>query len=415
MSLPFPAFEPRSLLAALLGLASIGALLFVRRGAARRRHAGQAQAGEQAARRIAASAGAERCAAHLETLTELNRTLRACHDIDDALAALGNFVPRLLDVADGALYAAAAANAPLRLLCQWGSATHPPTLTSEDCRAIVTRLPCMQSGAPGAPGCRHLPAGTAPTGLCVPVVSQDGIDALLTLDSAGGDPQALLEDPRLRSTVEEIGLVIGSIRLRESLRQQSIRDSLTGLYNRRHLEESLRRELLRLERGLRDGNVEHLALLLLDVDRFKRFNDEQGHEAGDRVLAGLGQLLRELARASDIASRHGGEEFVVVLPGVGLEVAQERAEQIRNAVAALRIDFHGNPLPPLTVSIGVAAFPEHGTTPETLVRAADAAMYAAKRAGRDRVCIAAADCHAPPRERPLLATEPFEPPTGIAP
>lgn len=407
MSLPFPAFEPGPLFAALLSLASIGWLLFLRRNAVRRRRAQRLRADGQAERPGTALPEAQLCVAHLEALTELNRALRVCETPEDALNALGDFVPRLIDIADGALYAATATGDPLRLIRCWGSASYRPTLASDDCLAIRDRLPRVHPAGDARSG---VPAG----GICVPVVSRDRVDALLILDSAGRDPRALFEDLRIRSTVEEIGLVIGSIRLRESLRQQSIRDPLTGLYNRRHLEELLGRELLRLDRGLRDGNVEHLALLLLDVDRFKRFNDEQGHEAGDLVLAGLGRLLRELARASDIVSRHGGEEFVAVLPGVALEVARERAERIREAVAALRLDFHGEPLPPLTVSIGVAAFPEHGRTPEALLRAADAAMYAAKRAGRNRVCVALPDCPDAPCERPHPGAQAFEPPTGAA-
>jgi len=175
------------------------------------------------------------------------------------------------------------------------------------------------------------------------------------------------------------------VRLREILRNQSIRDPLTGLFNRRYMEETLEREVRRARRGTRPMGV-----LMLDLDRFKQLNDTSGHEAGDAFLREMGELLQRSLRREDIACRYGGEEFVVVLPDASLEDARRRAEQIREAIKMLRISSQGAIVGPLTASIGVAGFPDHGLSGETLVRAADTALYRAKREGRDRVVVASA-------------------------
>jgi len=174
-------------------------------------------------------------------------------------------------------------------------------------------------------------------------------------------------------------------RAREILREQSIRDPLTDLFNRRFLEESFGRELARARR---DGVP--LAVLMIDIDHFKRLNDTYGHPAGDEVIRRLGNLLRSGARGGDLPCRYGGEEFVLVLPNMTAETAAGRAEQWRAAFADERVHV-GERVIRSTVSIGVAIFPWHGDSRETLIHAADEALYAAKRDGRDRVVVAASE------------------------
>src|SRR5690606_13720823 len=168
--------------------------------------------------------------------------------------------------------------------------------------------------------------------------------------------------------------------LRERLRLQSIRDPLTGLFNRRYLEESAAREIARCER--RDCP---LSLMMLDIDHFKAFNDVHGHAGGDALLARFGKLLAEHSRGEDIACRYGDEEFTLILPEAPAEAAMQRAGAIRSAVEAMRVQHMGRELPQVTVSIGVATFPANGNTPEALMRAADEALYRAKHEGRNRV------------------------------
>jgi len=167
------------------------------------------------------------------------------------------------------------------------------------------------------------------------------------------------------------------------LRELSIRDPLTGLFNRRYLEETLDRELSRVAR-----NKLPLGIIMLDIDHFKQFNDTHGHEAGDVLLRQVGETLKESIRASDIACRYGGEEFTLILPEASQEITHQRAEQVHEDVKHLQINYDDKILDGVTMSLGVAAFPINGSTPTAILRAADDALYLAKREGRDRVIVA---------------------------
>jgi diguanylate cyclase (GGDEF)-like protein len=168
--------------------------------------------------------------------------------------------------------------------------------------------------------------------------------------------------------------------LREKLREQAMRDNLTGLYNRHYVEEWFDLELRRAQRHGRP-----IAAIMLDVDHFKRFNDSFGHEAGDLVLREVAGALRRSTRGSDVASRYGGEEFLVLLPECRFDAALRKAEQLREEIAKLELHYDGRPLGPVTASLGVAAFPDHAKESEELLRHADEALYLAKQAGRNRV------------------------------
>ncbi len=166
------------------------------------------------------------------------------------------------------------------------------------------------------------------------------------------------------------------------LREQSVRDHLTGLFNRRYMEETLERELLRALR-----KVLSLGIIMLDVDDFKGFNDKYGHATGDAILRELGSLLLKHVRGEDIITRYGGDEFIIVLPEVSLAVTRQRAELICEDIKQFRLQFEGQTLEAITLSLGVAVFPEHGLTSTALLKAADDALYRAKREGRGRVLL----------------------------
>lgn len=170
--------------------------------------------------------------------------------------------------------------------------------------------------------------------------------------------------------------------LQENLRDQAIRDPLTGLFNRRYLMETLSREITRSKRS---GSP--LAVALIDVDRFKVVNDSHGHDVGDQVLVAVAQLLGSLVREGDVVCRYGGEEFVLLLPNTSATVAVERAERCRQAMAQLH-EVAALAGRPVTMSVGVAVMPEHADGGEALIDAADRAMYRAKRQGRDQVVLA---------------------------
>ncbi|MGB9893105.1 MAG: diguanylate cyclase, partial [Candidatus Saccharicenans sp.] len=187
----------------------------------------------------------------------------------------------------------------------------------------------------------------------------------------------------LISFAQRVSISLANIKLRDSLREQSIRDPLTGLYNRRYLEETLERELLRARRA---GQT--VAVIMLDIDHFKKINDFYGHDAGDFVLQVLAQTLQKAVRAEDIVCRFGGEEFTVILPTLSLEKAIARAELICESVRHLELNFAGTILQKITLSAGVAAYPDHGEKWTEIIQAADLALLEAKKEGRDRVKVA---------------------------
>jgi diguanylate cyclase (GGDEF)-like protein len=196
-----------------------------------------------------------------------------------------------------------------------------------------------------------------------------------------------------REVLDQVGLALGNLKLRELLRQQSILDLLTGLYNRRFLEESVKRELLRAVREQAEGEYDGLALLMIDIDHFKRCNDTYGHEVGDFVMREVARALQHATRGSDVAARYGGDEFTVVLVNIRGEQALERAEQLRANVERLVLQSAATSVGTVTISIGLATFPTHGDSLQALLGAADKALYAAKKAGRNRVVVAPEPSH----------------------
>ena len=213
--------------------------------------------------------------------------------------------------------------------------------------------------------------------VCVPLMAQGEPVGVLTLCD---HPKSGIE--LAEAFAEQVSLGVANLALRESLRHQSIIDSLTGLHNRRFLDETVSRELLRAGR-----NQTTTAIVLLDVDHFKRFNDTHGHEAGDAVLRHLAVEMKRLVRASDLACRFGGEEFALVLPECTQAGAVARCEALREAVSRMQVMYGGTPLGPVTISLGIAMYPQSGQKAEELLQAADKALYEAKREGRNRVCL----------------------------
>jgi diguanylate cyclase (GGDEF)-like protein len=172
--------------------------------------------------------------------------------------------------------------------------------------------------------------------------------------------------------------------LTQRLEQEASHDSLTGLYNRRHLDALLKRELSLAQRA-----KHAIGVILLDLDHFKRLNDTYGHQAGDAVLQAVANYLRSRLRSYDVACRYGGEELVVVAPGASLQASTKLAEQLRTGIEQLKVEHDGQAITPITASFGVSAYPQHGAEPEELLKAADSALYAAKSSGRNRVSVAA--------------------------
>jgi diguanylate cyclase (GGDEF)-like protein len=329
-------------------------------------------------------------------LADLAEILHSALNVDEAYAVVSQRAPRLFPGSRGEIFTVNPSYNHMQLVGQWGSgATAPGSEVIHDpveCWGLRRGIPHLQGPSGPGPRCQHLgsPAGGDDIHLCIPHLGADGPIGLIhvimpaaALPERGGD-EAEEWGRELLETAASLAHVVTpellNIRLRDKLRAQSIRDPLTGLYNRRYMEESLGRELKRAGRAERPVGV-----IMLDVDHFKRFNDEHGHAAGDTALREFGTVLQAQIRGGDIACRYGGEEFTIVLPEASLENTRRRAEEIRVAVAALVVRLPDGKVVSITVSQGVAAFPGHGESGETLLHAADRALYRAKRLGRNRV------------------------------
>lgn len=313
-------------------------------------------------------------------MLELGELLSACRTVSEANRVVADFGPRLFAGSSGAVCILAESQNLLEPVAHWGSASSNPgsTFGPDDCWALRRGRPHhTDSSMPGA-ACTHVTADV-PT-LCIPLSANGQVIGILQCT----------ESAELRESIERRAVVIGdqlamalaNLRLRETLRNQSIRDVLTGLFNRRYTDETLARELHRAARE--EGEV---SVIAIDVDHFKKFNDVHGHQAGDKVLSQLGAMLRKHTRGSDVASRMGGEELAVLMPGAQREHAAARAEEIRRAAEELAVVHDGRNIGPVTLSIGVASFPADGSNADEVMRAADAALYRAKREGRNRVVL----------------------------
>jgi len=230
--------------------------------------------------------------------------------------------------------------------------------------------------------CQHIGDIDGHDCLCVPLMAQGGIVGMLYFECRQGNGRYAERAIHLDLMAENIGLSLANIQLRATLGALATRDPLTGLANRRHLD-----EVFNAERARAEAQGAPLGCLMIDIDHFKRFNDEFGHDAGDLVMKHVAQVLLTHARERDLPCRYGGEEFVMLMPGRDSAAAAQRAEDIRKTIRKIALAHHGRSLPPVTVSIGVAAFPAESDA-GSLISVADRALLAAKEAGRDRVVIA---------------------------
>lgn len=341
-----------------LGLAVVGTVY----GLLMRELRHRAQAERHAARanqELGESIGAlQRSAADLNLLSRYTGLLQSCVSAEEALDVTSRTLAHLLPGIAGSVYLLRASQDRAEVISHWGtplvhSASH---LLPEECWALRRGQPhLIEDLARDAP-CAHIDlpdASVAITTACLPMSAQGTQLGFLFLSAPGPAPMPRLEIAE--AAAEQLSLALSNLRLRESLRRQSIRDALTGLYNRRYLEEALSHELARCAR--RDLP---LSVLMLDVDHFKQFNDGQGHAGGDLLLAAVGELLLTRLRAEDVACRYGGEEFTVILPETDGEEAMRVAEQIRGHIAALAVSDGQRALPRVTASIGVASFPADG-------------------------------------------------------
>src|ERR1700722_5632549 len=239
--------------------------------------------------------------------------------------------------------------------------------------------------------CTHVSTSVGMNYLCVPLIAHGETLGILYLEEMTSlkdlSPQAMqfeqtIISRRANAVAERISFALANLKLRELLRNQSIRDPLTGLFNRRYLEESLTREL---NRANRTGRI--VSLVMLDLDHFKHFNDTFGHQVGDILLKEVAGVIKRRGRAGAFACRYGGEEFSLILAEVDTEGTYKCVESIRESIKHLSLHHRGQTLGTITVSAGIATFPTHGSTMEDLIRCADEALYRAKKSGRDCISV----------------------------
>jgi diguanylate cyclase (GGDEF)-like protein len=323
-------------------------------------------------------------------LAKLGDLLQSCETSEEAYAVIAQTAGPLFAGDSGVLYELTGNRTVVEQVAAWGeNSSSASVFAPSECWALRRGRAYVVEDTGTDLLCPHVGDAAPPGYLCVPLTAQSETLGMLHVEIGHKVAKArrashLSERMRLTVTLSEhLALALANFRLRATLRERSTRDELTGLFNRRYMEDSLDREM---RRGIRDG--EALGVLMLDLDHFKRLNDAFGHAAGDFALRQVGQFLQANVRAEDIACRFGGEEFVVILPKASAEDTRRRAEALRLGIRSLRTEHGGPTFPTLTMSVGVAAYPQHGATGESLLRAADEALYRAKAEGRDRVVVA---------------------------
>lgn len=323
-------------------------------------------------------------------LGDMAQLFQACRTLEEVGRVARDRLQTLSPDLSGALYLMNETREHLESAMAWGTVEPSGAFFAPgDCWAL--RCGRAHQAHRGDVACVHTDAEQGDWHLCVPLMAQgEGLGVLyFRIDANGckrGGGHALIGDERLRfysSVAETLSLAIANVRLRETLQHQAVRDPLTGLFNRRYFQETLRRELHSSCRSERP-----LSLAIIDIDHFKHFNDTWGHDAGDAALKAVGEILMRRTRSGDVACRLGGEEFALAFSALPAEVAMSRVEALREEIQARDIHFLGQVIDPVTISAGIAVYPAHGMDTDSLLRAADQALFRAKRTGRNRFAMA---------------------------
>ncbi|HVI90921.1 MAG TPA: diguanylate cyclase [Dongiaceae bacterium] len=317
----------------------------------------------------------------IDLLGRMSNRLPGCADEAEFVEVIERFAPQILPGIPGILYTLSNSQTLLRQIGSWNTPQGSPAeFTPVECWGLRRGQPHTIANVSADIVCNHVDRTRVHGYRCMPLTAQGENVGLLYLEEA---EDQTIDERDLAVLTETIAFALANLRLRERLRNQSVRDPLTDLFNRRYLEETLELEFSRTRRDQRP-----LSVIMLDIDHFKRFNDLHGHDAGDLVLKAVGQLLKRTIRTGDVPCRYGGEEFILVLPGNTVEEAGSLAERIRGAAEEIEINHKNAPLGKITVSLGIAAFPQSGATVTEVLNAADQALYQAKRNGRNQSAMA---------------------------
>jgi len=325
-----------------------------------------------------------------EMLTSARDELQLCVEVQQVYQSAAHSFSRLLAGTSGSLAMINNSRQLVEVVSSWSaegsSAGDEGAIEDfflpESCCGLRSGQPRWRRPGISEIHCAHFSGNMPERYLCQPIVAHGNTLGVLYVQCPTDETIALVAEHMdgLRQLVQLTGMAVATLNLRTKLENQSIRDSLTGLFNRHFMQISLERELSRSAR-----RKQVLAVFMLDLDHFKKFNDSLGHAAGDMALRAIADIFRASVRTEDIACRYGGEEFTIILPDVTPSVAVDRAESIRRAIESMRLQLEGDILDNFTVSIGVALYPSDGETADLLLRRADLALYRAKRLGRNQV------------------------------
>ncbi len=349
----------------------------------------------------------QRMTREIRMLSSLNEWLQSSNSLDELFSMVSRFMARLLPDCAGSIYVYSNSRDVLDGACRWNGAPLHAHIRPDSCWGLrrgrtyaygqgEIDFACEHVTGPGIGPSASPPGEAEPQPgnksqswqegrpyFCFPVLAHGETVGLMHLAPRNGVTAEAFRAVRNlgQMCAEQISLAIANVQLRDQLHHQSVRDPLTGLFNRRHFLENLRR-------GLDAARHEKtpLALISIDVDHFKTFNDNHGHDAGDMVLRAVGETLERMCDGDQIPCRMGGEEFIALLPGSDQDSALAKAEQLRKAIATIKVRYGEKTLPRITISAGVSAYPADGAMPQDLIKAADNALYEAKAQGRNRVC-----------------------------
>jgi diguanylate cyclase (GGDEF)-like protein len=322
----------------------------------------------------------------ISLLRDLSESLQSCLSMHEAYPIIKQLGEKILPNISAVLYLMHASRNYLESELSWGNPKlTKKTIKPEDCWALRRGMTYQVTNASHGVNCPHLNEIQDKSFFyaCIPLFAQSDLLGLLYIEkplTQTLDAHDDIDNNNFVASVlgEQIALGLSNIRLREILKTQSISDPLSGLYNRRYLEETFSREIRRQQ-----STKSEISVLMIDIDHFKNFNDKWGHDAGDVIIRAFGELLREFSHAGDIACRYGGEEFIVVLPDTSGEEAEARARALHHFVSELNLNYRSSLLSKFTISIGIATYPKHGLTIQEIITAADLALYKAKKQGRD--------------------------------
>jgi diguanylate cyclase (GGDEF)-like protein len=327
-----------------------------------------------------------------ELLTSARDELQLCVDVKQAYQSATNGFSRLLVGTSGSLCFINNSRQLVEVVSNWrrtaaghgGESLLEDVYSPESCCGLRSGQPRWRLPRVSEIHCTHFAGNPPERYLCLPIVAHGNTMGVLCVQCHDDAAVELVNRHMdgLRQLVQFTGMAVATLNLRTKLENQSIRDSLTGLFNRHFMQISLERELARAAR-----RKQSLAVFMLDLDQFKKFNDTYGHAAGDMVLKATADIFLASVRSEDIACRYGGEEFTIILPDITAASAWERAESVRQAVMNLRVPLEQEVYGDFSVSIGVALYPNDGEAADLLLRTADQALYRAKRLGRNQVAI----------------------------